>query len=218
MLDFSLVTKYTAFLLEAAWVTLEISVLSILLGLILGLIAALMKISKIRPLVWLVDFYLWVIRGTPVLVQLFLVYFGLPQVGIEIGPFLSSVIALGVNAGAYIAEIYRGGIMSVPKGQIEAAESLGMTYWKTMRRIVLPQAFRVSIPALGNQAISMLKDSSLASLVTVSELMMVSQRFASTNYAFIEFYITAAILYLILTTLFSYLINKIEFRLSISEQ
>ncbi|RXT04278.1 amino acid ABC transporter permease [Ammoniphilus sp. CFH 90114] len=218
MLDFSLVTKFVPFLIEAAWVTLEISVLSIILGLILGLIAALMKISKIRPLVWLVDFYLWVIRGTPVLVQLFLVYFGLPQLGIDIGPFLSSILALGVNAGAYIAEIYRGGILSVPKGQIEAAESLGMSYWKTMRRIVLPQAFRVSIPALGNQAISMLKDSSLASLVTVSELMMVSQRFASTNFAFIEFYIAAAVLYLVLTTLFSYIINKVEFRLSASEQ
>lgn len=145
MLDFSLVTKFIPFLLQAAWVTLEISVLSILLGLVLGLIAAMMKISKIRPLVWLVDFYLWVIRGTPVLVQLFLVYFGLPQIGIEIGPFLSSILALGVNAGAYIAEIYRGGIMSVPQGQIEAAESLGMSYWKTMQRIVLPQAFRVSI-------------------------------------------------------------------------
>ena len=218
MLDFSLVTKFIPFLLQAAWVTLEISVLAIVLGLILGLIAALMKISKIRPLVWLVDIYLWVVRGTPVLVQLFLVYFGLPQLGIEIGPFVSSVLALGVNAGAYIAEIYRGGILSVPKGQMEAAESLGMNYWKTMQRIVLPQAFRVSIPALGNQAISMLKDSSLASLVTVSELMMVSQRFASTNFAFIEFYIAAAVLYLVLTTLFTAVINKIEVRLSLSDQ
>src|SRR5690606_28166826 len=117
----------------------------------------------------------WVIRGTPMLVQLFLVYFGLPQIGIELSPFVSSVIALGINAGAYIAEIYRGGIMSIPKGQMEAAESLGMSYGTIMRRIILPQAFRVTIPALGNQAISMLKDSSLASLVTVSELLMVSQ-------------------------------------------
>ncbi|MGE5704658.1 MAG: amino acid ABC transporter permease [Clostridia bacterium] len=217
-LDFSLVTKFFVFLLEASWVTIELSLISILLGLILGLIAALMKISQIKPLVWLADFYIWVIRGTPILVQIFLVYYGLPQLGIELGAFLSSVIALGVNAGAYIAEIYRGGIMSIPKGQTEAAESLGMTYVTIMRRIILPQAFRVSIPSLGNQAISMLKDSSIASLVTVSELMMASQRFAATNYAFIEFYLTAAALYLLMTTVLSYFLKKIEFRLSQSER
>ncbi|MCK9906753.1 amino acid ABC transporter permease, partial [Frankia sp. Cpl3] len=103
-----------------------------------------------------------------------LIYFGLPQIGIQLSAFVSAVLALGINAGAYIAEIYRGGIMSVPKGQMEAAESLGMSYTQIMRRVILPQAFRVSVPALGNQAIMMLKDSSLASLVTVSELMMVS--------------------------------------------
>ncbi|CAM3290204.1 MULTISPECIES: amino acid ABC transporter permease [Brevibacillus] len=218
MLDFSLVSDFIGFLLEASVVTIELSLFAIVLGLILGLIAALMKISNIKPLMWLADFYIWVIRGTPILVQIFLVYYGLPQVGIELGAFSSSVIALGVNAGAYIAEIYRGGIMSVPKGQTEAAESLGMTYTTIMRRIVLPQAFRVSIPALGNQAISMLKDSSIASLVTVSELMMVSQRFAATNYAFIEFYITAAALYLLMTTFLSYFLKKLEFRMSQSER
>ncbi|CAB3390664.1 MAG TPA: amino acid ABC transporter permease [Alicyclobacillus sp.] len=217
MLDFSLVVQYIPFLLQATVITLEVSVLATALGLVLGLIAALMKISKIQPLVWIADFYIWVIRGTPVLVQLFLVYFGLPQLGIQIGPFSSALIALGVNAGAYIAEIYRGGILSVPKGQREAAQSLGMNYFLIMRRIILPQAFRVSIPALGNQAIMMLKDSSLASLVTVSELMMVSQRFAATNFAFIEFYITASVIYLILTTVFTFILNKIEGRLSISD-
>lgn len=218
MLDFSLVTDFIPFLLQASVVTLEITVCSLALGLVLGLIFCLMKISKIAPLVWISDFYIWVIRGTPMLVQLFLVYFGLPQIGIELSPFVSSVIALGINAGAYIAEIYRGGIMSIPKGQMEAAESLGMSYGTIMRRIILPQAFRVTIPALGNQAISMLKDSSLASLVTVSELLMVSQRFAATNYAFIEFYIAASVLYLIMTTFFQFLLNKIEKRLSISEE
>ncbi len=217
MLDFSLVTEYIPFLLQATLITIEISVLATAIGLILGLIAALMKISRIMPLVWAADFYIWVIRGTPMLVQLFLVYFGLPQLGIEIGPFNSAVIALGINAGAYIAEIYRGGILSVPKGQLEAAQSLGMSYPLIMRRIILPQAIRVSIPALGNQAIMMLKDSSLASLVTVSELMMVSQRYAASNFAFIEFYITAAAIYLFLTTLFTFILNKIEFRLSVSD-
>ncbi|QRG65212.1 amino acid ABC transporter permease [Brevibacillus choshinensis] len=217
MLDFTLVSDFIPFLLQAALVTLELSIVSIILGLLLGLIAALMKISKVKPLVWIADFYIWVIRGTPMLVQLFLVYFGLPQVGIELGPFTAGVIALGINSGAYIAEIYRGGMLSIPKGQTEAAQSLGMGYATIMKRIILPQAIRVSIPALGNQAISMLKDSSLASLVTVSELMMVSQRFAATNYAFIEFYITAALLYLFLTTIFSFILKKIEYRLSVSD-
>ncbi len=217
-LDFSLVTKYTSFMLEASWITIELSVLSIILGLVLGLIAALMKMSSIKPLVWLADFYLWVIRGTPLLVQLMLIYFGLPQIGIEISAFVASVLGLGINSGAYIAEIYRGGIISVPKGQMEAAESLGMSYGTIMRRIILPQAFRVSIPALGNQAISMLKDSSLASVITMAELMLVAQRFAATNYAFIEFYIVAALLYLVMTTGLSMILKRIEARLALSEQ
>ncbi|MDQ1145684.1 polar amino acid transport system permease protein [Bacillus sp. SORGH_AS 510] len=218
MLDFSLVTKFIPFMLKATIVTLELSVVSILIGLILGLFIALMKISPIKVLSLFADFYLWIIRGTPMLVQLFIVYFGLPQIGIELSPFVSSVIALGINSAAYIAEIYRGGIQSIPRGQVEAAESLGMKYPTIMKKIILPQAIRVSVPSLGNQAIMMLKDSSLASLVTVSELMMVSQRFASTNFAFIEFYVAAAGFYLIMTTLFTFILNKVEVRLSISDR
>ncbi|MEH7439995.1 amino acid ABC transporter permease [Neobacillus drentensis] len=218
MLDFNLVTKFIPFMLKATVVTLELSVVSILIGLILGLFIALMKISSIKVLSLIADFYLWIIRGTPMLVQLFIVYFGLPQVGIELSPFVSSVIALGINSAAYIAEIYRGGIQSIPKGQVEAAESLGMKYSTIMKKIILPQAIRVSVPSLGNQAIMMLKDSSLASLVTVSELMMVSQRFASTNFAFIEFYVAAAGFYLIMTTLFTFILNKVEVRMSISDR
>ncbi|MET3288954.1 amino acid ABC transporter permease [Brevibacillus fluminis] len=218
MLDFSLVTQFFPFLLEASWLTLELTVLSTILGLILGLIAALMKISNSKPLMWLADFYLWVIRGTPVLVQILLMYFALPQFGIQLDAFVASVLALGINAGAYIAEIYRGGILSVPKGQVEAAESLGMTYPTIMRRVVLPQALRVSFPALGNQAISMLKDSSMASVITLPELMMTSQRFAATNYAFFEFYIVAAGLYLLMTTILSFFLNKMERRMSQSER
>ncbi|WP_205439594.1 amino acid ABC transporter permease [Peribacillus alkalitolerans] len=218
MLNFSLVGEFIPFLIKAAVVTMQLSLVSIIVGLVLGLFIALMRISKIKVLSYIAQFYIWIIRGTPMLVQLFLVYFGLPQIGIELSPFLSSVIALGMNAAAYIAEIYRGGIMSVPTGQVEAAESLGMRYPAIMKKIILPQAIRVSVPSLGNQAVMMLKDSSLASLVTVSELMMVSQRFASTNYAFIEFYIVAAGFYLVMTTIFTFILNKVEHRMSISER
>jgi polar amino acid transport system permease protein len=218
MLNFSLVGEFIPFLVKAAVVTIQLSIVSIIVGLVFGLVIALMRISKIKVLSKIAQFYIWIIRGTPMLVQLFLVYFGLPQIGIELSPFNSSVIALGLNAAAYIAEIYRGGIMSVPTGQMEAAESLGMRYPVIMKKIILPQAIRVSLPSLGNQAVMMLKDSSLASLVTVSELMMVSQRFASTNYAFIEFYIVAAAFYLVMTTIFTFILNKIELRMSISER
>jgi polar amino acid transport system permease protein len=218
MLNFSLVGEFIPFMVKAAVVTIQLSLVSIIVGLVFGLIIALMRISKIKILSYIAQFYIWIIRGTPMLVQLFLVYFGLPQIGIELSPFISSVIALGMNAAAYIAEIYRGGIMSVPIGQMEAAESIGMRYPVIMKKIILPQALRVSIPSLGNQAVMMLKDSSLASLVTVSELMMVSQRFASTNYAFIEFYIVAAVFYLVMTTIFTFILNKIELRMSISER
>jgi polar amino acid transport system permease protein len=218
MLNLSLVGDFIPFLVKAAVVTIQLSIVSIIVGLVFGLVIALMRISKIKVLSKIAQFYIWIIRGTPMLVQLFLVYFGLPQIGIELSPFNSSVIALGLNAAAYIAEIYRGGIMSVPTGQMEAAESLGMRYPVIMKKIILPQALRVSLPSLGNQAVMMLKDSSLASLVTVSELMMVSQRFASTNYAFIEFYIVAAAFYLVMTTIFTFILNKIELRMSISER
>ncbi|NHC40198.1 amino acid ABC transporter permease [Bacillus sp. MM2020_1] len=218
MLNFSLVGEFIPFLVKAAVVTIQLSLVSIIIGMFFGLLIALMRISKIKIFSYVAQFYIWIIRGTPMLVQLFLVYFGLPQIGIELTPFISSVIALGLNAAAYIAEIYRGGIMSVPIGQMEAAESLGMRYPVIMKKIILPQALRVSVPSLGNQAVMMLKDSSLASLVTVSELMMVSQRFAATNYAFIEFYIVAAGFYLVMTTIFTFILNKIEQRMSISER
>lgn len=217
MLDFGLVTNYLPYMVDATWITLMLTLYSTVIGLTLGLVVALMKISKFKVLSLIADFYLWIIRGTPMLVQLFLVYFGLPQLGIELSPFVSAVIALGINAAAYIAEIYRSGIISISKGQMEAAESLGMGYFLKMRKVVLPQALRVSIPSLGNQAIMMLKDSSLASLVTISELLMVSQRYAATNYAFIEFYLVAAGFYLALTSVFTFILNRVERRISISE-
>lgn len=217
-MDFSVVLPYLGFLGHASWITILISILSLSLGLALGLIIAIMKMSGIKPFVWIADFYVWVIRGTPLLVQLFLIYFGLPQLGVELGAFLSAILGLGINAGAYIAEIFRGGLQAVQKGQREAASSLGMTNAKVVWRIVLPQALRISIPALGNQTVMMIKDSSLASLVTVSEIMMVSQRFAASNFAFMEFYITAAAMYLVLTTIASALLNRFEHRMAVSER
>lgn len=217
-LDFSLVYEYIPFLLEASVLTIEISILSIIVSIILGLITAMMKISRFKVLNKLAQYYINFIRGTPLLAQLYLVYFGLPQMGIELNEFVSSIIGLGLNGGAYVAEIFRGSIMAIPNGQMEAARSLGMSYPTAMRKVILPQAFRFSLPPLGNQFIIILKDSSLCSVITAEELMHSTNRFASVNFAYLEFFIAASLLYYIMTYMIAKLISRMEKRLSVSER
>ncbi len=212
-LDFTIILKYLPFLLQGAGLTIELAVLGIAFGILIGLVAALLKISH-TPLRYIAHFYIWLIRGTPLLVQLFLIYFGLPQVGITLDAFTSSVIGLGINSGAYLAEVFRGGIEAIPKGQTEASLSLGMGKFLTMRRIIFPQALRIAIPSLGNQFIITLKDSSLCSVITMSELLQTSQRFASVTFSSLEFYTAAAVLYLLMTTVISTLLRSLEWRLS----
>lgn len=212
-LDFSIVIKYLPFMLEGAGLTIQLAVLGIGLGIIIGLVAALLKISH-TPLRFIAHFYIWLIRGTPLLVQLFLIYFGLPQLGITLDAFSSSVLGLGINSGAYLAEVFRGGIEAIPKGQTEASSSLGMGKFLTMRRIIFPQALRISLPSLGNQFIISLKDSSLCSVITMSELLQTSQRFASSTFAPLEFYTAAAAFYLLMTTVLSAALSSLEWKLS----
>ena len=212
-LDFSVIFKYLPYLLQGAGLTIELAVLGIAFGIIIGLVAALMKISH-TPLRYIANFYIWLIRGTPLLVQLFLIYFGLPQLGITLDAFPSSVLGLGINSGAYLAEVFRGGIEAVPEGQTEASLSLGMGKFLTMRRIVLPQGLRIALPSLGNQFIISLKDSSLCSVITMSELLQTSQRFASATFASMEFYTAAAGFYLLMTTVLSAFLRSLEWRLS----
>ena len=212
-LDFSIVIKYLPFLLQGAGLTIQLAVLGIALGIVLGLVAALIKISH-TPLRYIAHFYIWLIRGTPLLVQLFLIYFGLPQLGITLDAFSSSVLGLGINSGAYLAEVFRGGIEAIPKGQTEASSSLGMGKFLTMRRIIFPQALRIALPSLGNQFIISLKDSSLCSVITMSELLQTSQRFASSTFAPLEFYTAAAGFYLLMTTVLSGALRCLEWRLS----
>lgn len=212
-LDFSIIIKYLPFLLQGAGLTIELAVLGIAFGILLGLVAALLKISH-TPLRFIAHFYIWLIRGTPLLVQLFLIYFGLPELGIKLNAFASSVLGLGINSGAYIAEVFRGGIEAIPVGQTEASLSLGMGKLLTMRRIIFPQALRIALPSLGNQFIISLKDSSLCSVITMSELLQTSQRFASVTFASMEFYTAAAALYLLMTTVLSAVLRSLEWRLS----
>ncbi len=217
-LDFSLVYEYIPYLLKASVLTIEISVLAIAVSVLFGLATAFMKISHAKVLQKLADFYINFIRGTPLLVQLYLVYFGLPQLGLELDAFTSSVIGLGINGGAYVAEIFRGSITSIPFGQMEAARSLGMSYPMAMRKVILPQAFRFSLPPLGNQFIITLKDSSLCSVITAEELMHNTNRFASVNFAYLEFFIVASILYYVMTYTIAKAIAYMERRVSVGER
>ena len=212
MLDWSVIVHYFPFLLKGAWLTLEISVISLIFGLVIGLVAALGVLSHSPLLRWPARFYVWLIRSTPLLVQLFIIYFGLPQFGLDLSPFWSGVLGLALNTGAYNAETIRAGILSVPHGQREAARSLGMSGAKTMRRIILPQALRLIIPPLGNNFIILIKDTSLVSTITLVELTLTAQRLIGSTYKPFEMYLMAAFLYAVLTTGASVLLRQVERR------
>lgn len=215
--DFSIIPKYIPYFPQAAFVTLQITSLGILLGLILGLITAFLRISK-NPLFQLpARAYIYVVRGTPLLLQLFIIYYGLSSI-VRIPPFPSAIIALGVHNGAYIGEILRGAIQSVEEGQMEAAKSIGMNYSLAMRRIILPQAFKRAIPSLGNQFIIALKDSSLASTIAVKEILLKAKQLGSSSFKYMEILIIAAFFYLALTTIFTFIIRVIENKLQITQE
>ncbi|WP_419174240.1 amino acid ABC transporter permease [Desulfosediminicola sp.] len=212
MLDWTIIIHYFPFLAKGAILTLKISILSLVLGLIFGLVAALCKLAANPFLRWPAMFYIWLIRSTPLLVQLFIIYFGFPQMGIDLGPFASGVLGLALNVGAYNAETIRGGIISVPKGQTEAARSLGMSGALSMRKIILPQALRIIIPPLGNNFVILIKDTSLVSTITLVELTLTAQRLIGSTYKPFEMYVMAAALYAVLTTAASLLLTWVERR------
>jgi len=214
VLDWSVIIHYFPFLLKGALLTLQISLFSLLFGLIIGLVAALCVLSKNRLLRWPARFYVWLIRSTPLLVQLFIIYFGLPQFGLDLSPFWSGVLALALNTGAYNAETIRAGILSVPSGQSEAARSLGMGASLCMRRIILPQALRLIIPPLGNNFVILIKDTSLVSTIPLVELTLTAQRLIGSTYKPFEMYLMAALLYAVLTTGAALLLRQVERRMT----
>ncbi|RWR12170.1 amino acid ABC transporter permease [Siminovitchia fortis] len=207
----SLVSTFGGFM-QAALVTLQITIVSLILASIIGLFVALMKLSNKKILSWIANLYIGVIRGTPLIVQIMWLYFGITQV-VVLSAFWAGAIALAIHSGAYIAEIFRGAIQSIDKGQMEAAESLGMTRKQAMRRIIFPQAFKRSIPALGNQFIIGLKDSSLVAFIGITEIFNLSMSQAAATFRQLEFYTIAGIYYLILIVIFTLITNKIEKRL-----
>ena len=185
-------------LLEGATITLQLTIYSLLIGLVIGLGLALCQISKSRILRYLSAIYISAFRGTPLLVQLMIIYFALPEIGLKFTAFQSAIIGLSLNEAAYMAEIYRGGIQAVPKGQTEAAKAIGMTNYKSFRRIILPQAIKISLPAMGNSAIILLKNTSLAAVITVGELMHRGELLAGTTFRTLEIFIMVAIIYWLL--------------------
>ena len=216
-------------ILSGVWLTLSISVVSQLIGVLLGIFGAVGRISRLAPVRWAAAFYVWFFRGTPLLVQISFLYFGLGVTGVYNFPDLvllgitipgkvqAGIIALGVNEGAYMTEIVRAGILAIDPGQMEAAKSLGMTYRKAMRRIVLPQAARVIIPPLGNEFNNMLKTTSLLVIISVPELYVTfSRKNASGPTVFhpFELFIAAAIWYLLLTSVWGLIQAQIERRLA----
>ena len=194
--------------------TIPLTIMSFSLGLVLAFVVALIRLFGPKPLVALVRFYVWLIRGTPLLVQLFVIFYGLPSVGIVLDPLPAALIGFTLNVGAYNSEVIRGAIESISKGQWEAAYSLSMTRWQAVRRTVLPQATRVAVPPLANSVISLVKDTSLAAVLTVPEIFQAAQRIAAVTYEPLILYLEAAFIYLIISTVLSWEEQKMEKRFS----
>jgi cystine transport system permease protein len=194
--------------------TVPLTLLSFAFGLTLGFLTALARLYGPPPLVGLARFYVWIIRGTPLLVQLFVIFYGLPSVGILLDAFPAALIGFTLNVGAYSSEIVRAVIASIPKGQWEASYSIGMSWSQALRRTVLPQAARTAVPPLSNTFISLVKDTSLAAAVTVPELFQAAQRIVAVTYEPLIIYIEAALIYLALSSVLSALQDRLEKRLA----
>jgi polar amino acid transport system permease protein len=213
-LDFSPAFAGWRNLLSGALVTVEITAVALVLGCIMGLLVGIGRLNPARRVVYaLCTSYVAAIRGTPLLVQLFILFFGLPQFGIMLPAFVCGVIGLGIYSGAYVSEIVRGAIQSIDRGQMEAARSVGMSYGTAMRNIILPQALVRMIPPLGNEFIALIKNSALVSLLTIHELMHEGQKIISVSYRSLEVYLVIAVMYFVLTGLTTLALRHIEQRL-----
>ncbi len=205
-------------MLRGAGYTLLLAVAAMLGGLVLGLPTALMRVSPWAPLRWPAAVYVSAFRGTPLLVQLFVVYYGLPSIGIEFTPVTAGVLTLSLNAGAYLSESLRGAILAVAHGQWRAAYSLGLGWGQTLGHVVLPQALRVAVPSMSNTLISLIKDTSLVSVITMTELMLVTKELISVTFRPLPLYVAAAIIYWILSLFFERLQRRAERRFSRGHQ
>lgn len=201
-----------AYILEGVFTTVWLTCVSLLCGLVLGFVIALMRRSKLRAMRGIAWFYIWLFRGTPLLVQLIVIYTALPQLGIRFSVIEAALIGLALNEAAYLAEIIRAGIEAVPEGQSRAARALGMTERQIMRYIIMPQAFKVIIPPLGNSVNGLLKTTSVTSVISMEELLRRTQVLIQEKFMVLELFAVAALYYLILTTLWDFVQRRIERR------
>lgn len=217
--DFSLIWNSLPLLLAGAGVTIEITAIAVGLGFIFGLIASVCRLSGVKILQVIAVCYVNIIRGTPMLVQIFLIYFALPMViGERINPFVAAVAACSINSGAYVSEIFRAGIQSVDKGQMEAGRSLGLSWMQTMRYVIMPQAFKHVIPPLGNEFISMTKETSLVSVIGFEELTRRGQLIIAKTYGSFEIWLTVAAIYLVMTLTIARLVSYLERRFATDDR
>lgn len=214
MIDIQLIIQNLPYLLHGAWLSIQIAAFGCSIGMTLGTIFGLMQSSTITVFRWLITLYVTIVRGTPMLIQILFAFYVLPQLGIKIPAFWAATLAIGFNSAAYISQIIRSGIASIGKGQIEAARVLGLSTMQITRYIVLPQAIRVVLPALGNEFITLIKDSSLASTIGVAELTREGALIRSRTLDAISVFCAIAAIYLIMTTTLSLLIAKLEQRMN----
>ena len=205
-----LADSFWKILLPGLTMTIPLTAISFALAMVIAIAVALVQFANIRVLKQIARFYVWVVRGTPLLVQLFVVFYGLPNVGILIDPFPAAVLVFSLNEGAYCSETVRAALESVPPGQMEAGQCVGMSYLQVMRRIILPQALRIAFPSLSNSLIAMVKDTSLAANITVTEMFMVTQRIVSRTYEPLALYIEVCVVYLIFGTVLTKVQRLVE--------
>ena len=208
------VDSFWKILLPGLTMTIPLTVIAFSLALVIAVCAALVQFANVRVLKQLARFYIWVFRGTPLLVQLFVVFYGLVKINIKLEPFTAAVLVFALNEGAYCAETIRAALEAVPSGQLEAGYCVGMTYLQTMRRIILPQAMRTAFPPLSNSLIAMVKDTSLAANITVTEMFMVTQRIVARTYEPLLLYVEVGLIYLLFSTLLTWLQRLGEKRLN----
>ena len=207
---FDLLREAAPVMAKGAGYTLAFALASMVGGLVLGFPAAVLRIAPWAPLRWPAALYVSVFRGTPLLVQLFVIYYGLPGIGIEFTPVTAGILALSLNAGAYLSESLRGAILGVGRGQWHAGFSLGLTYPQTLGMVILPQALRVAVPAMSNTLISLIKDTALVSVITVSELMLVTKELISVTFRPLPLYVAAAVVYWMLSLFFEAVQRRAE--------
>ncbi|MGA8261297.1 MAG: amino acid ABC transporter permease [Arenicellales bacterium] len=209
-MNFSEIPSLVEPLLIGAVTTVEITFASLLVAVVIGLSFALIKISRLKALHWIIDIYVEIFRGTPVLAQLFIIYFGLAYVGVKVNAFPAAIIGLGLNGGAVLTEVFRAGFAAIHHGQREAALSVGMTPWTTMRYIILPQTWRITLPPLGNYAIALLKDTAVVSAIAAPEIMFYARNLVTSTFQTTLIYILAALLYFCLSFPLARLVDRLE--------